>query len=270
MSIKFAITTTPNPVKFAPLVYCGPTETTFRKAAEFGYDGVEIHLRDASDISVPDVKRLMKETGLAVTTLGTGLATVEYGINFASDDPLIRRRAVDYAKKLTEIASEIGSAVTIGLMNGKVGRGAERNDRIKWVLECLSECRAYAEKKGVIILLEAINRYESDYMCLQEDSASFAEKAGKKNMKILSDIFHMNIEEKDICASLEARKDEIGYVHLVDSNRQYPGQGHTDLKAVVSTLKKIGYSGYFSFECLPLPDSDTAAKNAIGNVKKLL
>jgi len=270
MSVKFALTATPNPVKFSPLLYCGPVENAFRKAAGFGYDGVEIHLRDTADVSAAGVRKLMKETGLAVTTLGTGIAAFEYGINFAHPDAAVRRRAVDHVKKFVDLAAELESAVTIGLMTGKAGRDAARETRISAAGECLAECRAAAEKAGVTLLLEALNRYESDYIVMQEDAADAARKAGGAPYRILADTFHMNIEEKSIAETLKRRADVIGYVHFADSNRRYPGSGHTDFAAAVRALRETNYDGYVSFECLPLPDPDTAARESIGYIKKLL
>ncbi len=270
MSMKIAITATPNPVKFSPIVYCGSVAAAFRKAAEFGYDGVEIHLRDVADVSVPEILKLKKDHGLDVTTLGTGIAAFEYGISFSDKDGSVRRRATEHVKKFIAVAAELGSAVTIGLMTGKAGKGEDREARIEAAHECLAECRMSAEKAGVILLLEALNRYESDYIVSQEDAVQACRKAGGAPFKILMDTYHMNIEERSIADTIREFGKEIGYVHFADSNRRYPGQGHTDFPAAVKALKEAGYDGYVSFECLPIPDPDTTAKEAIAYIKKLL
>jgi sugar phosphate isomerase/epimerase len=88
-------------------------------------------------------------------------------------------------------------------------------------------------------------------------------------MGILADTFHMNIEEPIIEESLKKYGDLIKHIHFADSNRWPPGYGHTDFKSIVETLKQIGYEGYISFEMLPMPDPDTAARQAIDFVKKL-
>ena len=269
MSIKLALTATPNPVKFAPILYCGPVEAAFRKAAEYGYDGIEIHLRDTADVSIPELLKLKKETGLAVTTLGTGIAAFEYGMNFAHPDAEVRRRAVEHVKKFIALAREIGSAVTIGLMTGRAGKEADREARIDASRGCLAECGAAADKDGVTLLLEALNRYESDYIVTQEDAVFAARAAGGASYKILADTFHMNIEEKSIPDTIRKYSSEIGYVHFADSNRRCPGYGHTDFASAVRALEGAGYDGFISFEFLPLPEPDTVAKDAIAFVKGL-
>ncbi|MGC8788158.1 MAG: sugar phosphate isomerase/epimerase family protein, partial [Anaerolineae bacterium] len=61
----------------------------------------------------------------------------------------------------------------------------------------------------------------------------------------------------------------LGYVHLVDSNRRAPGQGHINFQEVMSSLQKIGYTGYISAEILPWPDSCIAAELAISYFRSL-
>jgi sugar phosphate isomerase/epimerase len=69
----------------------------------------------------------------------------------------------------------------------------------------------------------------------------------------------MNIEEASIQGAIQDNLPLISYVHAADSNRLYPGGGHTDVPAVLALLKEGGFSGEISAECLPLPDDGTAA-----------
>jgi sugar phosphate isomerase/epimerase len=95
------------------------------------------------------------------------------------------------------------------------------------------------------------------------------EKVGMKNVGLLLDTFHMNIEDASITESIRAAKDCLFHFHVADSNRWYPGAGHVDFRSVLDTLKEIGYSGFVSAEILPLPDSDLAAKHAIEYLRTL-
>jgi sugar phosphate isomerase/epimerase len=92
---------------------------------------------------------------------------------------------------------------------------------------------------------------------------------GVPNLKVLADTFHMNIEEVNLAASLRGAGEYLGHVHLVDSNRQAPGHGHLDLPAVVGALNDIGYAGFAAFECLPLPDTRTAASDGLAYVRSI-
>jgi 5-keto-L-gluconate epimerase len=269
--MKISLTVTPNPVKFAPIVMCGPVSEAIKKAKTYGYDGVEIHLRDTKDIDRKEVKRLADDNGLEITTLGTGIAAFEYGINFGHENAGIRKKAVEYVRGYVELAAYLGSAVTIGIFSGRIGRGSDREERRKAAFECFKEFADTAAESGVLVLLEPLNRYESDYMNTQQEVMSVIKQSGFKNVKVLADTFHMNIEEVDICESLrKTGTNSLGYVHLVDSNRCGPGMGHIPMKEILKSLKEIDYNGFLSFECLPIPDVDTVLKQSINYVRDIL
>ena len=88
-------------------------------------------------------------------------------------------------------------------------------------------------------------------------------------MKLLADLFHMNIEEADIAGTIRGAGEAIGHVHFVDSNRHAPGMGHTCFEPVIEALRDIGYRGCLSVEALPLPDAETAAKTALDTYRRL-
>ncbi len=264
-ALKIAVTATPSRPRLAPLLLCGDVAGAFRQAAELGCQGVEIHLRRAEDADVKAVKRLAADHGLEVPTLGTGMAATQDGLTLS--DPLaeVRARAVERLRGHIDFAAEVGSAVTIGSLSGKLGasEGDERRRRRAAALEALAEVCALAGRAGVTVLLEPLNRYECDYLNTLADALEAATEIGAPNLKLLADTFHMNIEEADLAASLRAAAARLGHVHLADTNRQAPGHGHLDVAAVLRTLSEIGYRGYLSFEVLPLPDPGRAIRDGI-------
>ena len=94
----------------------GDVAEAFRSAAELGCDGVELHLKHADDIDQAGLKDLMNEYGLAVPTLGTGLAAGEDELTFGDTGAGVRKNAVERVMGHVELAGEIGSAVTLGLI----------------------------------------------------------------------------------------------------------------------------------------------------------
>jgi sugar phosphate isomerase/epimerase len=162
-----------------------------------------------------------------------------------------------------DFAAQVGAAVTIGSLSGKLG---ERRDQRSKALESLAEVCGLALRAGVIVLLEPLNRYECDYLNTQADGMLAASEIGAPNLKLLADTFHMNIEEADIPASLKAAGNLVGHVHLADTNRQAPGHGHLDVAAVLKTLDEMGYRGYLSFEVLPLPTPAQAIRDGMDTI----
>ena len=267
--MRIAVTATPGCPPTAPFLLRGDIPGAFRTAAESGCDGVELHLRRASDVEAGAVKRLMEEYGQEVPTLGTGMGAGLDGLTFTDPDPEIRARAVARVCGHVDLASELGAAVIIGLIAGKLGAGEEgaRRDRRGAALACLGQvCRA-AEPRGVTVLLEPLNRYESDYINTLADAATVADEVAAGNLKILADTFHMNIEEPRMEASLRAAGGRLGHVHLADTNRQAPGHGHLDVRCILGTLETLGYRGYLALEILPLPDPMRALADSLSAVR---
>ena len=229
---------------------------------------MEIHLRRAEDLAPQAVKRLVREYGLGVPTLGTGMAAAD-GLSLSHPLPYIRALTVERVRGHIEFASEIGSAVTVGVLSGKLGDCAaeERRTRRLQVLEALKELCQRARRLGVTVFLEPLNRYECDYINRLSDVTAIAAEIGARNLKLLADTFHMSIEEADLAASLKDAGPILGHVHLSDTNRQAPGHGHLDIAGVLAALDEIGYQGYLSLEVFPVPNARAAIRDGIAAVR---
>ena len=70
--------------------------------------------------------------------------------------------------------------------------------------------------------------------------------------------------------SVHDAKDYVKYVHLVDSNRLYPGSCKLDFAAFFQALREIGYDGYVSVEVFQRPDQDTALEKSAEFIKQFL
>ena len=269
--MKLTATATPGEARFAPILLRGPISESFARVSRYGYDGIELHLRYPHDVNRDEVVELIRRHALPVTTLGTGMAAGVDGLTFSDPDEGIRSRAVERIKRHIELAERLGSAVTIGLINGNLGDDiAEAARRRENHFTCLETCCRSAADAGVSLLLEPLNRYECDWFNTTEDALLLMERIGAPHLKYLADTYHMNIEEQDIAASIRHAGVALGYVHLVDSNRRGPGQGHIPFGDVLNALSDIGYDGYLSFECLPKPDADHALENSLNYVNGLL
>ncbi|NBW03949.1 MAG: sugar phosphate isomerase/epimerase, partial [Cytophagia bacterium] len=84
-----------------------------------------------------------------------------------------------------------------------------------------------------------------------------------QHVGLLADLFHMNIEEADMAASIMASGDLVIHVHFADSNRRPVGNGHSDFREVAKVLKEINYMGYVSAEAFAWPNSEAAATQTI-------
>jgi D-psicose/D-tagatose/L-ribulose 3-epimerase len=105
-----------------------------------------------------------------------------------------------------------------------------------------------AKSAGVRIGLEALNRYESNFINTLDQAATFCKRVGSDALFVHADLFHMNIEEGDLAKSVEGVKDLLGYVHIAESHRGYLGTGNTDWKKFFGALAKAKYQGPITFE----------------------
>lgn len=269
--MKLATTATPGEVNLAPILLRGPLSESFALASQYGCDGIEVHLRDPHDVNWQEMVELSRRYALPVTTLGTGMAAKMDGLTFSDPEAGVRSRAVERVKEHIRLAAQLGSAVTIGVLNGNLGSDLEQAaQRREHHFACLKACCQAAADAGVSLLLEPLNRYECDWLNTTEDALSIIAQLGFANLKYLADTYHMNIEEVNIAASIRRADSALGYIHLVDSNRCGPGQGHLPFGEVLNALIDVGYEGYLSLECLPKPDAEGAIRNSLNFVKRLL
>jgi len=125
----------------------------------------------------------------------------------------------------------------------------EREKASAWLLAFLDQVAEHAEKVSVTAVLEPINRYETSFYHSLEDVVAVCDRVGSERVKIVADFFHMQIEERDIAESIERAAGYIHHVQLGDSNRELPGQGHTDFRSGFAALQRTGYDGYLALEC---------------------
>ena len=126
-----------------------------------------------------------------------------------------------------------------------------------WLLKFLDRVAEHAEKVSVTAVLEPINRYETSFYHSLADVMAVIDKLGSERVRIVADFFHMQIEERDIVESIEQAAGYIHHVQLGDSNRELPGQGHTDFKSGFAALQRTGYDGYLALECRIPQDPET-------------
>jgi sugar phosphate isomerase/epimerase len=113
----------------------------------------------------------------------------------------------------------------------------------------LEELAEHAEKVSAIAMLEPINRYETPIYHTIDEVRAVLERVGSRRLRMVIDFFHMNIEEADIPASIEAAADHIFHVQLGDNNRKLPGKGSLDFRPGFAALRHTGYDRYMALEC---------------------
>ncbi len=255
------------PARFEALAIKDDFASAIKKVAVLGYDGVEMAVRDPALVDAREIKRLLEELRLPLVAVGTGQAYGEEGLSFTDSDVYVRRKAVQRIKDQVEFAAGFGALVIIGLIRGKVQPGVNEEQASEWMKSALRDCADYGKRFDVGLVLEPINRYETNLINTVADALEMINSVGADNLKILFDTFHANIEEPSITVSIRNAAALLGHFHVADSNRWAPGCGHIEFPRIFSELRDIGYQGAVSAEIMPKPDPGSSARMAIEYLK---
>ena len=269
MAVKITASVTPNNTLFGPLLYPGDIQQAVSKLSFYGYDGIELSLRTPDDIDIKAMETMLKKNSMELLSIATGQSYVDDGLYLFTLDTTDRVEVIHRIKKYIEIISPFGGCVILG---GIKGRMNEDENSEQYIIGCdvIDECIEFAERKGVVLLLEPINRYETNFFNTVRSCNEFAEHRNSRSLKILPDTFHMNIEEVSMLQSLDDAAEQIGAIHCADSNRLAPGMGHIDFKSVMQHVGIYPNLKYIGVEVLPFPSSDECARTAIGTLKNCL
>ncbi len=268
--MKSAITISLVPqARGGPFVFWDGLADGCAQAAALGFDAVEIFPSSAGVIDVGELRTLLDHHGLKVAAVGTGGGWVVNKWTLTHPDPVIRDKARAFIREIVDLAGGFGAPAIIGSMQGRWEGEVSREQALTWLGEALDALGDHAATHGTQLLYEPLNRYETNLFHRTPDAAAWLRTLRSDSVRVLSDLFHMNIEEPDIAAALREAGSMVGHVHFADSNRRAIGLGHTDMAPIIGALRDIGYDGYLSAEIVPLPDSATAAKQTIESFRRL-
>ncbi len=268
--MKSAITLSLVPeARGGPFVFWDDLAAGFAAAARHGFDAVEIFPPAADAVPVATVRELMAKHSLQVAAVGTGAGWVKHKLRLTDPDAAVRAQAREFIGAIIGLAGALGAPAIIGSMQGRWEGAVSREQALAWLAEELRALSERAAAQQQVLLYEPLNRYETNLFNRNADAVAFLGTHGLANVRLLCDLYHMNIEEADLAASLRATGPRVGHVHFADSNRHAIGFGHTNAAPIIAALRDIGYAGYLSAEILPLPDADMAAAKTIESFRRL-
>ncbi len=253
-----------------PFVFWDDLSAAAEKAAALGFDAIEIFAPSPDAVNADELKELLAKHNLKVAAVGTGAGMVIHGLSLIDPDVDKRAKAKDFVRSIIDMGGPFGAPAIIGSMQGRWGGDQSRDDALALLAEALEELGEYAAKYNVPLIYEPLNRYETNLICTMADGVAFLKTLTTTNVKLLADLFHMNIEEANIADGIRDGKGYIGHVHFVDSNRRPAGLGHMQYEPIAAALQEIGYDGYASAEAFAYPDPDAAAKLTIEAYNKYI
>lgn len=250
-----------------PFVFWDDLPAACRAAQSLGFDAVELFLPGPEAIDRRTLAGLLEEHSLRLAAVGTGAGWVMHKLQLCDADPAVRGRAVGFIKSMIDFGGPLKAPAIIGSMQGRAAEPAARDRAIGLLQEALAELGEHAAGYGVPLLFEPLNRYETNLVNTLADGVQVIGGEGA-NVRLLADLFHMNIEEADPAGAIRQAAGAIGHVHFVDSNRRPAGAGHTDFAPIAAALAAIDYRGYLSAEAFPWPSPMEAAARTIQSYRQ--
>jgi len=251
-----------------PFLFRDDLPTACAKAAALGFAAVEIFAPSAQDLDARELESLLRQHRLKLAALGTGGGWIARKLRLTDPDPAVRTQARQFVADMSELAGRFGASAIIGSLQGRAEGNVTREQAWSWLGEALEDLGARLTATAPPLLLEPLNRYETNLLNNVSDGLKLIESLRTRQVKLLGDLFHMNIEEVSMAEALRRAGPRLGHVHWVDSNRCAAGLGHIDYAPIIQALRDIGYQGYVSAEALPLPDSEAAAKQTVASFRK--
>ncbi len=224
-----------------------PLEVTLKRIKRLGFESIEIS-GEPLQYKPSECRPLLKQYGIRCW----GAVTLTLGErNLAAKDAKQRAATVGYMKSVVEMVHELeGHEITIVPATvGKVVPDATPEEEWAWVVAGLQEVYELAEKRGVRMALEPLNRFET-YFLNRADQAVALAKAVGPNCGVCLDVFHMNIEEVDMHKAIRDSRERLVDVHVAENNRLAPGMGRIEWSQLVRTLREVGYDGALTMEAV--------------------
>jgi sugar phosphate isomerase/epimerase len=243
-------------------------ESFIERSSGLGYDGIEILPRSAEEFPAKQLKKILGRYGMELCVIGSGAGKLLKNYTFTDPDTTVRKKAVEYVSSLIQIAGEFNAMVLVGSMQGNIQKDVSKELAMAWLTECIFQLAEISKENHVMLVFEPLNRYETNLInSLRQGCDLICSIPGISNVKLVADLFHMNIEEADMPASIAETKEFIAHYHFADSNRLAPGMGHTDFKSVATAIHSTGYEGYLSVECFTKNNLENTMEKSIDTFK---
>ena len=198
--------------------------------------------------------------------------------DFLDPDPAKRQKSIEQSKRCLEFCGQFGAAGQIVPPIFGPARVPDLSPVMdpltiekKLMVEITKDLAAFAAENNTLLLLEPLNRYEQHFLRRQADGTEIIEMAGEpEGVKLLSDFFHMHIEETSTPDALRAAGKWVGHVHMADNTRLEPGTGDIDWKAGLGALKEIGFEGYLAWECGMSGEREESLRTSVEHIRRVL
>ncbi len=220
-----------------------PLEPFCRAVAEIGLEAID--LLEVEEWSTA------QDHGLAVSCGDVRAGSIEDGLN----DPANHRAIVGAFERHIPRAAREGVPNVICFFGNR--RGMDDGVAVENSVRCLEECAPIAEAEGVTILVEPLNSKPGGHVDYIGDRTDYAleivRAVDSPRVRILYDVYHMQIMEGDIVRTLAAAAPWIGHYHTggVPGRAEIDGTQELHYPAILRAIRDTGFAGFLAHEFIP-------------------
>jgi len=217
------------------------------KLKHTGFDGVEIPIFEGDDNHYARLRKELDKQGLGCTTVG--LMTPE--ANPISPDPALRKAAVERFRRLIGWTAILKADLMAGPFHSPLGVFSGEpptEDEKKRGADVLRQAAEEAQKAGIKLAIEYLNRFECYFLTTAADTRAMVKRVNHPQFRMMYDTFHANIEEKSPAKAIAECADSFIHVHISENDRGTPGTGMVHWEETFKALRKARYDGWLTIE----------------------
>ena len=237
-------------------------ERALDKSAEHGYRIIEFAYLRPEKFDLDRLAKKAKDLDIdIVVTMGLTPDT-----DVSSQDTATVTRGKAFLSDAVKAVRDVGGIRLGGIlysMHGKYGRMPTETGW-KNSAEAIAATAEVAKDCGVEVVLEVVNRFESNLLNTTAQGLKFIADTGRDDVYLHLNSFHMNIEEPDPAAAIRLAGDKLTYYHIGENYRGYLGTGTVDFESVFAALVDIDYDRDIVFESFSTAIVDEALSLACG------
>ena len=231
-----------------------------KRVRDAGFDAIEFWFYDmGGDRGIGELAEYCRSTGMLINNIVAN--SPDGAIGGSLTDPADRRKYVERVRETIRVAKDIGCEKMI-TCTGNFRAGVSPEDLRRSVVDSLKAACEVCEPAGITLLLEPLNtavNHPGYFLDSADEGAAIVREVGSPAMKLLYDVYHMQIMEGNVIARIEQHIDVIGHFHSAGvPGRHELDDGELNYPAILRRIDALGYKGLFGLEYWPaLPDDES-------------
>jgi len=221
-------------------------EMALRKSAEHGYRTIEFAYLRPEKFNLDRLAKLAQSLDVEIgVTMGLPLDR-----DVSSEDTATVAAGKAMLADAVHAVRDIGGNKLGGILYSAHTKYNRQPSKRGWnnSVAAIAETASLAKSCGVDLVLEVVNRFETNLLNTTAQGLKFIEDTRSDHVRLHLDTFHMNIEEANPAAAIRLAGDRIGYFHIGESNRGYLGDGVINFDLIFDALLDIDYQRDVVFE----------------------